>query len=198
MLYLNDHISNLDIESALGLLPPERIEHVLSYRRISDRRQHVAAWLLLRHGLLKEYGLAEVPPLAYGPSGKPFFPTHPHIHFNLSHCSEGAICALSCEAVGVDIERIRTYDEKLAQYTMNEQEMQEINASADPATSFIRFWTMKEAVLKCDGSGIRNDMRGVLSGNEPLTTVVSADCRYVYSVCGWGNDISPCHPCLFP
>ena len=198
MLYLNDHLSTFDLEAALPLLSPKRRQQALAFRQLSGRCQSAAAWLLLRHGLKEEYGLLEVPPIAYNGSGKPFFPDHPHIHFNLSHCRAAVICALSTAPVGVDIERIRPFHEELARYTMNEQEMNMIMSSSDPATAFIRLWTMKEAVLKRDGVGIGHDMRSVLHGEEPLGTVVNADCGYVYSVCGWDTDISHCHPCPFP
>ena len=46
----------------------------------------------------------------------------------------------------------------------------------------MRLWTMKEAVQKRSGEGIRSDMKSVLDGAGRVDTVVSADQRYVYSV----------------
>ena len=65
---------------------------------------------------------------------------------------------------------------------MNDAEIDEITHSQNPALAFIRFWTMKEAVLKLSGEGIRNNMKTVLTGHEPINTVVNEEKGYVYSV----------------
>ena len=41
---------------------------------------------------------------------------------------------------------------------------------------------MKEAVLKLSGEGIRNNLKHVLDDAPVITTIVSSDLRYVYSV----------------
>ncbi|MBQ3754035.1 MAG: 4'-phosphopantetheinyl transferase superfamily protein, partial [Prevotella sp.] len=47
-----------------------------------------------------------------------------------------------------------------------------------------RLWTMKEAVLKLSGEGLRDNLKEVLAdvGNLNIKTVVSEGERYVYSV----------------
>ena len=65
---------------------------------------------------------------------------------------------------------------------MNDEETILITKSPDPAETFIRFWTMKEAVLKLSGDGIRNDMKTVLTGSEQIETIVNKEKKYVYSV----------------
>ena len=47
---------------------------------------------------------------------------------------------------------------------------------------FTRLWTQKEAVLKQAGTGIRTDMKTVLTGVEHVQTVVCEEKGYVYSV----------------
>ena len=67
---------------------------------------------------------------------------------------------------------------------MNETEVALIKSAARPDIEFIRYWTMKEAFLKRSGEGLRSEMGSVLVPiPEGLTTVVSADKRYVYSIC---------------
>lgn len=182
MIYLNDDIAGFDFEAALPLLSDQRREQALKFKHEQGRKTCAAAYLLLCEGLQKEYGITEKPVFEYGEHGKPFIVGHPDIHFNLSHCREAAICVISDRPVGVDIESIREYKDTLARYTMNEEELTQIILSPHPAKEFIRFWTMKEAVLKLSGKGIRNDMKTVLTGSENMETVVNEYRGYIYSI----------------
>jgi 4'-phosphopantetheinyl transferase EntD len=124
MIYLNDDIAHFDFEKALPLLSRQRREQALKFKYELGRKTCAAAYLLLREGLRKEYGILEPPVFEYGEHGKPMLSGYPHIHFNMSHCREAAICVVSDRPVGVDIESIREYKESLARYTMNDAEME--------------------------------------------------------------------------
>ena len=182
MVYLNDDIAGLDFEAVLPLLSEQRQELALKFKHEQGRKTCAAAYLLLCEALRKEYGIIEKPVFEYGEHGKPFIIGHPEIHFNLSHCREAAICVISDRPVGVDIESIREYKESLVRYTMNDSEVMRITRSSYPALEFTRLWTMKEAVLKCSGEGIRSDLKTVLTGAEQIKTTVCAEKNYVYSV----------------
>lgn len=184
LIYLNDHLEDLDLDEVLPLLSAQRRQEVLRYKHETGRRQSAAAYLLLCQGLREQYGITIPPHFGYHEGGKPFIEGHPDIHFNLSHCREAAVCAISPHPVGIDVESVRQYKEKLARYTMNEHELEQIRCSERPDIAFIRLWTMKEALLKLTGEGIRGDMKSLLPGHTDviLHTVVSADERYVYTV----------------
>ncbi len=183
MIYLNDHIEDFDFEASLPLLSEQRREIALRYRHELGRKTCAIAYLLLCEGIRKEYGIAEKPLFTYGAHGKPSILGHPEIHFNMSHCREAVVCVLSNQAVGADVESVAHYRESVMRYTMNDREVEEILHAERPDVAFTRLWTMKEAVLKYSGEGIRNNMKDVLTDNPfKLTTVVSADKRYVYSV----------------
>lgn len=182
MIYLNDDIAGFDFEAALPLLSDQRREQALKFKHEQGRKTCAAAYLLLCEGLRKEYGIHEKPVFGYGEHGKPYILGHTDIHFNFSHCREAVLCVISDRPVGCDIESIREYKESLAHYTMNDTELAQIKQSNNPAQEFIRFWTMKEAVLKLSGDGIRNDMKTVLTGSEQIETIVNKEKKYVYSV----------------
>ncbi|SFO62529.1 4'-phosphopantetheinyl transferase superfamily protein [Prevotella sp. tf2-5] len=182
MIYLNDDIASFDFEAALPLLSDQRREQALKFKHELGRKTCAAAYLLLCEGLRKEYGIHEKPVFEYGEHGKPYILGHTDIHFNFSHCREAVLCVISDHPVGCDIESIREYKESLARYTMNDTELTQIKQSNNPAQEFIRFWTMKEAVLKLSGEGIRNDMKTVLTGRETIETVVNERRGYVYSI----------------
>ena len=107
---------------------------------------------------------------------------HPDIHFNLSHCREAVLCVVSDRPVGCDVESIREFHESLVRYTMNDAEVRQIEQAPHPAAEFIRLWTMKEAVLKLSGEGIRDDLKGVLQGKDGFQTVVNQEKNYIYSI----------------
>ena len=182
MIYLNDDIANFDWQAALPLLSDQRRELCLKFKHEQGRKTCAAAYLLLCEGLRKEYGISEKPVFEYGEHGKPSIAGHPEIFFNMSHCREAAICVLSNKPVGVDIESIRPYNESLARYTMSDEEMALIESAERRDVEFIRLWTLKEAVLKCSGEGIRNDMKHVLDGLKDAKTVINEKKIYIFSV----------------
>ena len=97
----------------------------------------------------------------------------PFRFFSISHCKEGIAVAVSEHETGIDIEsRTRRISDGLAERVMNEQEQHHIATHPDPQTAFIELWTKKEAVLKLRGTGIIDDMRDVLTGNEHIETHV--------------------------
>lgn len=183
MIYLNDDLAGFNFEDALPLLSAQRREQALKFRYELGRKTCAAAYLLLCEGLRKEYGITEPPVFEYGEHGKPMIAGHPEIHFNLSHCREAVLCVVSDRPVGCDVESIREFHESLVRYTMNNDEIAEITQSPNPALAFIRYWTMKEAVLKLSGEGIRNDLKTVLIGfPNKIHTIVNEARGYVYSV----------------
>lgn len=182
MIYLNDDIEHFDWQASLPLLSDQRREQCLKFKHELGRKTCAAAYLLLCEGLRQEYGIEEPPVFEYGEHGKPFIVGHPEICFNMSHCREAAICVLSERPVGVDIESIHRYSESLARYTMSDAEMAQIGQAVRCDVEFIRLWTLKEAVLKRSGEGIRNDMKHVLDHLKDAKTVINEKKGYIYSV----------------
>lgn len=186
MIYLNDDIEKLPLKEALQQISEQRREQALKFKYELGQRLSVAAYLLLKEGLRQEYGITGNPVFAYTEHGKPSIQGHPEIFFNLSHCRQGAICAIGRGPIGVDIESIREYRESLVAYTMNGEEKAQIERAPNPAVEFIKLWTMKESLLKLTGTGISTDMKDVLTNTQLRyrhTTVVNQQRGYVWSVC---------------
>ena len=182
MIYLNDHVESLDVEDALLRVSAQRREQALKFRHEGSRRLCLAAYLLLKEGLRKEYAITEPCEFSYLPDGKPFLTEHPDIHFNLSHSGDVAVCALSDQPVGIDIETSRKISNSLIDYTMNEKERAFIAASDDMTMAFLTLWTKKEALLKLTGEGIRNDLKNVLDHADHYLFETCLTDRYVYSI----------------
>ena len=109
--------------------------------------EHGLALRLLALALERELGIHPLPEIRRAAGGKPYFPSCPSLHFNLSHSRGAAVCALNSLPVGVDVERLRAAPRRLAQ------------GMADEA--FFRLWTAKEATVKREGRGIEA-LRGPL------------------------------------
>lgn len=123
--------------------------------------EHEAGSMLLQYALRQEYGLPEVPELAVGTYGKPFFPAYPQIQFNISHSGKWAVCALGQTELGIDIEYGREVKPGLAERTLTERERGWMERNADEKKAFIRLWTLKESYIKTTGEGLRTPLKTV-------------------------------------
>ena len=182
MILIDDKLESLDLEEALPLLPPWRREQALRYVQDSSRRQSVAAWLLLRKACREVLQLREVPTVAWGYHGKPYFPDLPQVHFNLSHCRVAAACILEGHPVGIDIEEMMPPDPEVLPRVMNEREQREILLAPDPAFAFTRLWTCKESLLKLTGEGLTEHLDTLLEDRGEgirFQTVRDVQGRYI-------------------
>ena len=177
-----EDIWEYDLEAALKEISEQRREQALKFKYELGQRLCVLAYLLLKKGLRETYGITDNPIFEYNEHGKPSIVGHPEIFFNLSHCKEAAICVVSDQPVGVDVEGIREYKESLVNYTMNDEEIAQIKTAENPAAAFIRLWTMKEATTKLIGTGISNDMKTVIDPTKYKYTTVERQ-RYIYTIC---------------
>lgn len=92
-----------------------------------------------------------------GEHGKPYLTTHEGILFNISHCREAIVTAVSDHEIGVDAEGRRKFSETLLQRALNDEEQASVLAAPDPELEFARIWTRKEAWFKYTGTGILPD-----------------------------------------
>ena len=62
--------------------------------------------------------------------------------------------ALVCEEIGVDIQEIRPYSQRLAEKVCCENELLRLERACDRAAEFAKIWAMKESFVKMNGRGI--------------------------------------------
>ena len=181
---VSEEIWEFDLEAALRGISGQRREQALKFKYEQGQRLCVLAYQLLKEGLQKEYCITENPIFEYNEHGKPSIVGHPEIYFNLSHCKEAVICAISNQPIGVDVESIREFNDSLINYTMNDEEKVEIANSDTPAATFIRLWTMKEATSKLIGTGITHDVKSLIDTKKYKYTTVERQ-RYTYTICSF-------------
>lgn len=164
-IYLVKNIDAFDesfVEKCIAFFPKWRKEKMLRYKHLKGQIQCGLGYLLLIHALREEGIYKEMPEFSYNEHEKPFLKNYPGWHFNISHCSNAVCCVLSRKNVGIDIEEVRDYKESLATYVCNNDEIKTLHDSEDQADDFYKLWTMKEAVFKAIGSGITNNIKGIL------------------------------------
>lgn len=183
MIYIDDHIDGFDLREALAAVSQQRRDYAMRYRQERDQRLCLAAYRLLQHALMLEYGIREVPVFIYDSKGKPLLQGHPDIHFSLSHCHQAVAVAISDRPIGIDIETTGHYSPEVARHVMNDDEMREIEASAQPEVAFTRLWTMKESLYKLTGDDHGGDTAHLLHNASlyRFNTVITP--RYLYTTC---------------
>ncbi len=155
MLYIFNQFSLIteeNLQEMIQEMPKERREKANQYKRIEDKKACAMAYYLLCQGLKEEYGIEKKPTFIYNEYGKPFLKENPKIFFNISHTKNIVVCAISNVEVGVDVEEIRDISPRVVEKMLNEKEKNEAKSEKD----FTKYWTIKEAVSKCEGTGLAN------------------------------------------
>lgn len=144
------YITENDIENGENNLSLYRKNKIADLKNINDKKLSALAELLLLYGMNK-LGIKYSIPLEFGlnEQGKPFIKGMDGFFFNLSHSGDMAVCAISHNPVGVDVEKTTRDCTGIADryFTDDEKEI-----GREKGGSYI--WTRKEAVAKADGRGI--------------------------------------------
>ena len=121
--------------------------------------------------------LGYTPKIRIGANGKPYIDG---MYFNISHSHNMVVCAFSDTDIGIDVEKIREWRPRVAK-SFHPEERTRLEKAEDKDLEFYKIWTMKEAYLKCLGTGITKN----LSFNVFEMPNIHTEIRdgYVISVC---------------
>ena len=87
--------------------------------------------------------------------GKPYFVDSP-LHFSVSHTKNYVFVALSDKPIGIDAEELdREIKLSLAEKFLSPTEYAQFQNAEDKRLALLRFWVLKEAAGKCEGSGLQ-------------------------------------------
>lgn len=142
------------------LLSHVEISRVANYRNDDSKKQFIIARAGLRILLSKYLKTSPLEvDLTYERFGKPVVKTA-DIHFNISHSRDFIVAAVHTVAVGIDIETSRQNFNvsELAPTVLQDAEFADIQGQLEDHQNqqFMKYWTAKEAYLKCTGSGFQS------------------------------------------
>jgi len=188
------HVWQLDLESKteldnnyynlLSVLSELEVERANKFKY----DEHRYKWVQCHHFLkttLSKYVTESAEEIIFAELsfGKPILANHEQLHFNLSHCRTKALLAITkCGPIGVDVEYVDDSGDllKLATrfFSAEEQELLNVVNPKEAPESFFKFWTRKEAFIKCLGAGLQiplHEFSVNLSDENPVITKIAWD-----------------------
>ena len=146
---------------------------------------------LLLGYMLKKYCGADSFSYRYGEKGKPCLASG-DARFSISHSGGCVLCCISDKEIGCDIERVKEYNPKVAARFFTEKENLILEGSDCPSALFTKLWTLKESILKRDGTGISGGLGSYCFADYVHSSEFSAYGSYFYSVSYGEYMISVC------
>jgi 4'-phosphopantetheinyl transferase len=127
----------------------------------TSKLQTIAGELLARYSVGQYTGNPEQEIiLRIGEKGKPHIENRNDLHFNISHSGHYVVCAAASCEVGIDVERVRKVNLRIAERFFSEKEISDLMAKDehDRMHYFITLWTIKESYLKAIGRGLTQNL----------------------------------------
>lgn len=154
---------------------PRRYQKMKRYLLKKDRALSLGVELLLNDCLGELYpGLKGPVAWEEDENSKLYLPDYPHIHFNLSHTRDYAVCAVSAKPVGVDIEYLADIDLAIAQNYFSGREYDYITKIPEEGrlNAFYELWVLKESYMKATGLGFRLALDAFYINMQKNVTVI--------------------------
>lgn len=147
-------LSEETMHAVMDMMDDARRRRVADIAGDDDRRRTVAGELLARRMLAEKLGCAEkAVPLAWDEVGKPTA-AQEGLYVSVSHSGAWAVCVTAEVPVGVDVEVVRSAQEKFMRRVCDQREMDCIRPGTDgDCRRFWEIWTAKEALFKLTGKG---------------------------------------------
>lgn len=158
-LISSEEASAEELKEMHRLCGVKRREKTERIRPEGKRRESVCAGYLL-YLLMRRFSIEEEPVLLG--EGKPVFQNAPEVHFSISHSAGFVVLGFGNRELGVDIERVKRANLKVAKrfYTKEEYAYLLETKEEEQGDGFFRIWTGKEAVVKAAGCGLSVSPKG--------------------------------------
>lgn len=166
-IYNIENLTDSEYEKWFSLMTKEKQDRVSRYKDFERRKCSVAGEKLVKEYIGKSLNISpEALVVLANKNGKPYIENCP-IHFNISHCENTLIYAFSDKEIGIDIEKIRPISHSVLNrfFSTEEQEFVLGKASNESESedyykpqileNFYRIYTLKEAICKKSGIGIK-------------------------------------------
>jgi 4'-phosphopantetheinyl transferase len=187
-------------DTLLQYLPEAGKLRVRDRQNLTSKLQTVAGELLARYSVGRYLSNPDQEMnLVFGEKGKPYIGNLNDVHFNISHSGHYVVCAVAPTEIGIDVERIRKVNLRIAERFFSPSEIHDLMACEEELRMqyFITLWTIKESYLKAIGRGltqhlnsftiVKNGESYLLTGNKEAETYgienQQLDPEYMMSVC---------------
>ncbi|SDZ42354.1 4'-phosphopantetheinyl transferase [Evansella caseinilytica] len=155
---IKNNIDDFMCKKLLAYLDQEKRDKIKKYRKPEDAHRALIGALLTRYMLQKSSGCRnEEMSFRYNPYGKPIleYPAS-SLHFNISHSGSWVVGVVHQAEAGIDVEKIRRIDFKLAERFFSNQEYRDLleRAPSERLSYFYDLWTLKESYIKAVGKGL--------------------------------------------
>ena len=135
-------------EEQAELLPRWRRRRLERLRYAPAREASLGAGLLWRY-VMERHGVQPEEPVRFLQAGKPVFAQRDDLHFSLSHSGPYAMCAISSDPIGVDVQQIKPIHMSVARrFHFRERDWLAEQPRDQQNHAFFRIWTRKEAWVK--------------------------------------------------
>lgn len=186
---IND-ISQAEFHEYFFAMSRERQESTLRLQNEQKQKAKIAADRLCRLAISEFCGIKkEQIEFALTERGKPYA-VNCNVNFSISHSGDYAVCAVSDNEIGIDIEKIRPVNARTSERFACPDELDYINSEEN---GFFKIWTLKEAYFKCIGTGLGADIKNVsfkigengiaCSENGFDCSFINIDDEYICAVC---------------
>jgi len=178
-----DEYSSEFQDMLLQFLPEAGKLRVRDRLNATSKLQTVSGELLARYSVGQYLGKPDTEiNLVFGEKGKPHIGNLKNVHYNISHSGHYVVCAVAPNEIGIDVERVRKVNLRIAERFFSAPEIQDLMAREedDRMHYFITLWTIKESYLKAIGRGLtqhlnsfticKNGNSYLLTGNEEAET----------------------------
>ena len=146
----------------MNILTDEEISRRAGMKNEQRRHGFTAGRVALRTLLGERLGQAPAHVnLIVGPTGRLACPDS-GLYLSLAHSGEVAVAAARHRNVGIDLEHVRDKPASLLDYILADEEKEQMTLMPiHPTEALFMCWTLKEAVLKANGTGLRKSPRKV-------------------------------------
>jgi phosphopantetheinyl transferase len=192
-----DQITPQEQAHAIVHLSQQELERAYRYYRSQDKSQFILRRLLLKQVLASYDHLEPIDiQLEEDRYKKPHVLNGSKLRFNVSHTpTQGIIAVHPKDSVGVDIEQISAIEDRALDQFASLDEKRWVHTSVQ---RFFMLWTIKEALLKCQGTGFLGESVPPLDQipEQILENLYVARCQeyIIYSTLWEKNWISVCRP----
>lgn len=154
MVYLYDELKKIkydDYKKMKDVIERYNPKLIKNYIKYEDRLNNVISKFILISYLYKIKNIKEIESYIEEKDQKPMMKS---IKFNISHCSEAIVVAISNNNIGIDVETpILNYSE-LKNLVLSEKEQKKNLTEIE----FRKIWVLKEAYIKYNGRGLSIDL----------------------------------------